>query len=67
MVARPLAHRYGAVQPQRLDMLPRRLDVLHIRIQALDRVVVAGPQGRRKLSIAAPNVDDEAALDAGSG
>ena len=54
-----------AVQAQRLDVLARRLDVRRVGVEAVDEEAVVGPQRRRESAVAAADVDDHAALDAG--
>ena len=46
-------------------MLAGLLDVLRIRVEAVDEVAVVGTQGGGQLAVAAADVDHQAALDAG--
>ena len=47
--ARELLDGHFAVQPKRPDVLAGRVDVARVRVEALDEVAVAGPQGGRQL------------------
>ena len=46
-------------------MLPRRLDVRGVGVESVDEEAVVGLQRRRESAVAAADVDDHAALDAG--
>ena len=59
-LARPLLHGNVAVQPERPDVLPARLDVRCVGIQALKEEPVVRPQCGRQLAIATAKVDDHA-------
>jgi hypothetical protein len=66
-VAVEVFDRHLAVQAERADVGTRLIDVLDTSIEAVHEITVAGAQSGGELAVTAPNVNDEAALDVGSG
>ncbi|RKY06802.1 MAG: hypothetical protein DRP66_08065 [Planctomycetota bacterium] len=58
-----LFNRYRSIQTERFDMLSCLLDIVCVCIQAVNHVAVVYMQGGGELSVAAADVDNQAALN----
>jgi hypothetical protein len=60
----PARDRHRTVEPQGADAFARGGHVARVRVEAVDEVAVARAEEGGEPALAAPDVDDEAALDA---